>query len=198
MFTWLDNLKRNLTKDKSDVLLIVVTLFFLTFFLVIFSKSALAGDNGSEPSSPFFKVLPLKENPDLLSLFSGTLIIIALIERSIELLLPIFLPIVPPILQIFQSRNNRNTPEGEKPNDRRNTALFIGLIIGFFASIVGIRILEPLVEIEEIRGWHLFGFRLFDIIFSTIGIALGSDLFHIFPSLTSSVLGTAKEQSESE
>ena len=39
-------------------------------------------------------------------------------------------------------------------------------------------------------------FRLFDIIFSTMGIATGSELFHIFPSLTSSVLGSAKEQSE--
>jgi hypothetical protein len=188
MFTWLNNLKRNLIKDKSDVLLFVVILFFLSFFLVIFSEYALAQSNGSEPSSSFFKVLPLKQDIDLVSLFSGTLIIIALIERSIELLLP-----------IFRAGKNENTPEEKKAHEteRRKTALKIGLIIGFFASLVGIRILEPLVEIEDINNIiQLIGFRLFDIIFSTMGIATGSELFHIFPSLTSSVLGSAKEQSE--
>ena len=188
MFTWLNDLKRKIIKDTSDLLLFVVILFFLAFFLVIFSEYALAQNGGSQVSLSFFRVLPLKQNINVGSIFSGTLIIIALIERSIELLLP-----------IFRAGKNENTPEEKNAHEtqRKNTALTIGLIIGFFASIVGIRILEPLVDIESINNnFKLIAFRLLDIIISTMGIATGSELFHIFPSLTSSVLGAAKAQSQ--
>ncbi len=129
----------------------------------------------------YFPQLPLKkiENIDLVSIFSGTLIIIALIERSIEVLIPRF------------------EKPSESKDDTRDKTLYIGLIMGLFASLVGIRILEPLVEMDSIIDMnHKNFFIACDIIFSAMGIATGSQLFHIFPSLTSSVLESAKEQSE--
>jgi len=136
----------------------------------------------SASNNQLYPILPLKDNINLASIFSGTLIIIALIERTIEL--------------FVSALSNSSGKTEEDRNNVRKITLYIGLIMGLCASLLGIRILEPLVNMTSLNGDQKEQFIFFDVIFSAMGIATGSQLFHIFPSLTSSVLGAVKAQSE--
>ena len=161
--------------DKSDKVLFFVMLVILALLCVFALEGSL------------YNPLPFKkgEDIDLVSIFSGTLITIALIERVIEL-----------FISKIETNIARPKDDIQKKNTRDQT-LYIGLFIGLLASLVGIRILEPLMDMNSFDdGAQKQLFIFMDVVFSAMGIASGSQLFHIFPSLTSSVFGSAQQQSE--
>ena len=182
-----------MTKKQSELSILRLILLGLVVYLVVLIFSAASSSNSDLETSfsignYLFPNLPFQQNIDVASIFSGTLIIVALIERTTEL-----------FISFITNDLNKATNDDEKNTlikDRRNTALVVGLVAGFIASIIGIRILSSLVDINSVDSPQKEIVVSVDIVFSAIGISLGSQLFHIFPSLTSSILGAAKEQAD--
>lgn len=80
-------------------------------------------------------------------------------------------------------------------------ALYLGLALGLFASIAGIRILEPLVDLSVFDGTEdiilksqLKTFLKLDLLVSALAIAGGTKVFHGLPTLISDTLGTTRDQ----
>jgi hypothetical protein len=78
-------------------------------------------------------------------------------------------------------------------------SLILGIGIGLFCSIAGIRILEPLVDLTELltsktelARQQLEIFQKVDILVSALGISGGSKLFHGLPALISDTLSSTR------
>ena len=109
-----------------------------------------------------------------------------------------------PILLKYSSPNASTLEtEIEKLNgyikDTAFYSLILGLGLGLFCSIAGIRILEPVVDLTELltsktqlETQQLEIFQKLDILVSALGISGGSKLFHGLPALISDTLSSTR------
>lgn len=72
-------------------------------------------------------------------------------------------------------------------------ALYLGIGFGLMASIAGIRILEPLVDLSGLEDAQLNTFQKFDLVVSALGISGGTKLFHGLPALISDTLQSTRD-----
>ncbi len=62
--------------------------------------------------------------------------------------------------------------------ETESNALLLGFIIGIFVSLVGVRVLEPLVDLAQAPQPQQLMFRILDIILTGSAISGGSNAFH--------------------
>ena len=99
---------------------------------------------------------------------------------------------------------NNGSPDSELDTETKNLgkyktrtaqyALYLGLGLGLFCSIAGIRILEPLVDLSTLKetSEQFKTFQKLDLVVSALGIAGGTKLFHGLPALISDTLSSTR------
>lgn len=154
-----------------------------------------------------FPSLTLRGDIALDKIFIGTIAIVAVVERSVELFIAAWRNPEKEVLEQEISLLKNLAPPEEKPQLiskekellqyitlTKKYALLLSLVFGFMASFTGIRILEPLVNMTTTKPEQIATFYKLDLVLSALGIATGTKLFHGLPALVSDTLKAARSQ----
>jgi hypothetical protein len=156
-----------------------------------------------------FPSLTLRGDIALDKIFIGTIAIVAVVERSVELFIAAWRNPEKEVLEqeISLLKNLAPPSEEEKPQLiskekellqyitlTKKYALLLSLVFGFMASFTGIRILEPLVNMTTTKPEQIATFYKLDLVLSALGIATGTKLFHGLPALVSDTITATRGQ----
>ena len=156
-----------------------------------------------------FPSLTLRGDIALDKIFIGTIAIVAVVERSVELFIAAWRNPEKEVLEqeISLLKNLAPPSEEEKPQLiskekellqyitlTKKYALLLSLVFGFMASFTGIRILEPLVNMTTTKPEQIAKFYKLDLVLSALGIATGTKLFHGLPALVSDTITATRGQ----
>jgi hypothetical protein len=154
-----------------------------------------------------FPSLTLRGDIALDKIFIGTIAIVAVVERSVELFIAAWRNPEKEVLEQEISLLKNLAPPEEKPQLiskekellqyitlTKKYALLLSLVFGFMASFTGIRILEPLVNMTTTKPEQIAKFYKLDLVLSALGIATGTKLFHGLPALVSDTITATRGQ----
>jgi hypothetical protein len=154
-----------------------------------------------------FPSLTLRGDIALDKIFIGTIAIVAVVERSVELFIAAWRNPEKEVLEQEISLLKNLAPPEEKPQLiskekellqyitlTKKYALLLSLVFGFMASFTGIRILEPLVNMTTTKPEQIATFYKLDLVLSALGIATGTKLFHGLPALVSDTITATRGQ----
>lgn len=151
-----------------------------------------------------FPSLTLRGDIALDKIFIGTIAIVAVVERSVELFIAAWRNPQKEVLEQEISLLKNIDPRTEEQEAQliskekellqyitltKKYALLLSLVFGFMASFTGIRILEPLVNIMTTTNPEQI-----DLVLSALGIATGTKLFHGLPALVSDTITATRGQ----
>jgi hypothetical protein len=154
-----------------------------------------------------FPSLTLRGDIALDKIFIGTIAIVAVVERSVELFIAAWRNPEKEVLEQEISLLKNLAPPEEKAQLiskekellqyitlTKKYALLLSLVFGFMASFTGIRILEPLVNMTTTKPEQIATFYKLDLVLSALGIATGTKLFHGLPALVSDTITATRGQ----
>lgn len=160
-----------------------------------------------------FPSLTLRVDIALDKIFIGTIAIVAVVERSVELFIAAWRNPQKEVLEQEISVLENIAPRTEEQEAQleaqliskqkallqyitltKKYALLLSLVFGFMASFTGIRILEPLVNMTTTKPEQIATFYKLDLVLSALGIATGTKLFHGLPALVSDTLKATRSQ----
>ncbi|NCR16274.1 MAG: hypothetical protein GPJ22_02580 [Microcystis aeruginosa LL13-03] len=154
-----------------------------------------------------FPSLTLRGDIALDKIFIGTIAIVAVVERSVELFIAAWRNPQKEVLEQEISLLKNIDPPEENPQLiskekellqyitlTKKYALLLSLVFGFMASFTGIRILEPLVNMTTTKPEQIATFYKLDLVLSALGIATGTKLFHGLPALVSDTITATRGQ----
>lgn len=156
-----------------------------------------------------FPSLTLRGDIALDKIFIGTIAIVAVVERSVELFIAAWRNPQKEVLeQEISPLKNLASPSDEEKEQliskekellqyitiTKKYALLLSLVFGFMASFTGIRILEPLVNMTTTKPEQIATFYKLDLVLSALGIATGTKLFHGLPALVSDTITATRGQ----
>lgn len=156
-----------------------------------------------------FPSLTLRGDIALDKIFIGTIAIVAVVERSVELFIAAWRNPEKEVLeQEISPLKNLASPSDEEKAQliskekellqyitlTKKYAILLSLVFGFMASFTGIRILEPLVNMTTTKPEQIATFYKLDLVLSALGIATGTKLFHGLPALVSDTITATRGQ----
>jgi len=159
-----------------------------------------------------FPSLTLRGDIALDKIFIGTIAIVAVVERSVELFIAAWRNPQKEVLEqeisLLKNIDPQTADEEQKAQLiskqkellqyitlTKKYALLLSLVFGFMASFTGIRILEPLVNIMTTTNpEQIATFYKLDLVLSALGIATGTKLFHGLPALVSDTITATRGQ----
>lgn len=156
-----------------------------------------------------FPSLTLRGDIALDKIFIGTIAIVAVVERSVELFIAAWRNPEKEVLEQEISPLKKLTSPSEEEKAQliskekellqyitltKKYALLLSLVFGFMASFTGIRILEPLVNMTTTKPEQIATFYKLDLVLSALGIATGTKLFHGLPALVSDTITATRGQ----
>jgi hypothetical protein len=187
---------------KTEKFLLNNPFWFLLFLIGLVAFLLLA-------NIAIFPSLTLRGDIALDKIFIGTIAIVAVVERSVELFIAAWRNPEKEVLEqeISLLKNLAPPSEEEKPQLiskekellqyitlTKKYALLLSLVFGFMASFTGIRILEPLVNMTTTKPEQIATFYKLDLVLSALGIATGTKLFHGLPALVSDTITATRGQ----
>jgi hypothetical protein len=187
---------------KIETFLLNNPFWFLLFLIGLVAFLLLA-------NIAIFPSLTLRGDIALDKIFIGTIAIVAVVERSVELFIAAWRNPEKEVLEqeISLLKNLAPPSEEEKPQLiskekellqyitlTKKYALLLSLVFGFMASFTGIRILEPLVNMTTTKPEQIATFYKLDLVLSALGIATGTKLFHGLPALVSDTITATRGQ----
>ena len=185
---------------KIEKILLNNPFWFLLFLIGLVAFLLLA-------NIAIFPSLTLRGDIALDKIFIGTIAIVAVVERSVELFIAAWRNPEKEVLEQEISLLKNLAPPEENPQLiskekellqyitlTKKYALLLSLVFGFMASFTGIRILEPLVNMTTTKPEQIAKFYKLDLVLSALGIATGTKLFHGLPALVSDTLKAARSQ----
>jgi hypothetical protein len=187
---------------KIETFLLNNPFWFLLFLIGLVAFLLLA-------NIAIFPSLTLRGDIALDKIFIGTIAIVAVVERSVELFIAAWRNPEKEVLEqeISLLKNLAPPSEEEKPQLiskekellqyitlTKKYALLLSLVFGFMASFTGIRILEPLVNMTTTKPEQIAKFYKLDLVLSALGIATGTKLFHGLPALVSDTITATRGQ----
>jgi len=187
---------------KIEKILLNNPFWFLLFLIGLVAFLLLA-------NIAIFPSLTLRGDIALDKIFIGTIAIVAVVERSVELFIAAWRNPEKEVLEqeISLLKNLAPPSEEEKPQLiskekellqyitlTKKYALLLSLVFGFMASFTGIRILEPLVNMTTTKPEQIATFYKLDLVLSALGIATGTKLFHSLPALVSDTITATRGQ----
>ena len=187
---------------KTEKFLLNNPFWFLLFLIGLVAFLLLA-------NIAIFPSLTLRGDIALDKIFIGTIAIVAVVERSVELFIAAWRNPEKEVLEqeISLLKNLAPPSEEEKPQLiskekellqyitlTKKYALLLSLVFGFMASFTGIRILEPLVNMTTTKPEQIAKFYKLDLVLSALGIATGTKLFHGLPALVSDTITATRGQ----
>ncbi|MCA2938450.1 MAG: hypothetical protein IM319_04480 [Microcystis sp. M113S1] len=185
---------------KIEKILLNNPFWFLLFLIGLVAFLLLA-------NIAIFPSLTLRGDIALDKIFIGTIAIVAVVERSVELFIAAWRNPEKEVLEQEISLLKNLAPPEEKPQLiskekellqyitlTKKYALLLSLVFGFMASFTGIRILEPLVNMTTTKPEQIATFYKLDLVLSALGIATGTKLFHGLPALVSDTITATRGQ----
>lgn len=189
---------------KIEKILLNNPFWFLLFLIGLVAFLLLA-------NIAIFPSLTLRGDIALDKIFIGTIAIVAVVERSVELFIAAWRNPQKEVLEqeISLLKNNNSNPLTEEQQAQliskqkellqyitltKKYALLLSLVFGFMASFTGIRILEPLVNMTTTKPEQIATFYKLDLVLSALGIATGTKLFHGLPALVSDTITATRGQ----
>jgi hypothetical protein len=185
---------------KTEKFLLNNPFWFLLFLVGLVAFLLLA-------NIAIFPSLTLRGDIALDKIFIGTIAIVAVVERSVELFIAAWRNPEKEVLEQEISLLKNLAPPEEKPQLiskekellqyitlTKKYALLLSLVFGFMASFTGIRILEPLVNMTTTKPEQIATFYKLDLVLSALGIATGTKLFHGLPALVSDTITATRGQ----
>ncbi|NCR71060.1 hypothetical protein [Microcystis aeruginosa] len=185
---------------KIETFLLNNPFWFLLFLIGLVAFLLLA-------NIAIFPSLTLRGDIALDKIFIGTIAIVAVVERSVELFIAAWRNPEKEVLEQEISLLKNLAPPEEKPQLiskekellqyitlTKKYALLLSLVFGFMASFTGIRILEPLVNMTTTKPEQIATFYKLDLVLSALGIATGTKLFHGLPALVSDTITATRGQ----
>jgi hypothetical protein len=185
---------------KTEKFLLNNPFWFLLFLIGLVAFLLLA-------NIAIFPSLTLRGDIALDKIFIGTIAIVAVVERSVELFIAAWRNPEKEVLEQEISLLKNLAPPEEKPQLiskekellqyitlTKKYALLLSLVFGFMASFTGIRILEPLVNMTTTKPEQIAKFYKLDLVLSALGIATGTKLFHGLPALVSDTITATRGQ----
>jgi hypothetical protein len=162
---------------------------------------------------PVFPVITLKklDNIQILELFNGVIWTVMIVERGLEVFIAVWRngKVIDLEQQIKKYKESKDTEKvlsikdeiSKYKNDTKKIATYTGFIIGIIVSLVGFRVLEPLLEITNITLPQQRAFRILDIILTGLTISGGSNVFHslisVFTDFLTVTRGKIKDSGKS-
>ncbi len=162
---------------------------------------------------PIFPVITFKEldNTQILGLFNGVIWTVMVVERGLEVFIAVWRngKVIDLEQQIKKYKESKDTEKvlsikdeiSKYKNDTKKIATYTGFIIGIIVSLVGFRVLEPLLEITNITLPQQRAFRILDIILTGLTISGGSNVFHslisVFTDFLTVTRGKIKDSGKS-
>ena len=185
---------------KTEKFLLNNPFWFLLFLVGLVAFLLLA-------NIAIFPSLTMRGDISLDKIFIGTIAIVAVVERSVELFIAAWRNPQKEVLEQEISLLKNLAPPEEKPQLiskekellqyitlTKKYALLLSLVFGFMASFTGIRILEPLVNMTTTKPEQIATFYKLDLVLSALGIATGTKLFHGLPALVSDTITATRGQ----
>ena len=185
---------------KIEKILLNNPFWFLLFLIGLVAFLLLA-------NIAIFPSLTLRGDIALDKIFIGTIAIVAVVERSVELFIAAWRNPQKEVLEQEISLLKNIDPPEENPQLiskekellqyitlTKKYALLLSLVFGFMASFTGIRILEPLVNMTTTKPEQIATFYKLDLVLSALGIATGTKLFHGLPALVSDTITATRGQ----
>jgi hypothetical protein len=185
---------------KIEKILLNNPFWFLLFLIGLVAFLLLA-------NIAIFPSLTLRGDIALDKIFIGTIAIVAVVERSVELFIAAWRNPEKEVLEQEISLLKNLAPPEENPQLiskekellqyitlTKKYALLLSLVFGFMASFTGIRILEPLVNMTTTKPEQIATFYKLDLVLSALGIATGTKLFHGLPALVSDTITATRGQ----
>jgi hypothetical protein len=187
---------------KIETFLLNNPFWFLLFLIGLVAFLLLA-------NIAIFPSLTLRGDIALDKIFIGTIAIVAVVERSVELFIAAWRNPEKEVLeQEISPLKNLASPSDEEKAQliskekellqyitlTKKYALLLSLVFGFMASFTGIRILEPLVNMTTTKPEQIAKFYKLDLVLSALGIATGTKLFHGLPALVSDTITATRGQ----
>lgn len=185
---------------KTEKFLLNNPFWFLLFLIGLVAFLLLA-------NIAIFPSLTLRGDIALDKIFIGTIAIVAVVERSVELFIAAWRNPEKEVLEQEISLLKNLAPPEEKPQLiskekellqyitlTKKYALLLSLVFGFMASFTGIRILEPLVNMTTTKPEQIAKFYKLDLVLSALSIATGTKLFHGLPALVSDTITATRGQ----
>ena len=185
---------------KIEKILLNNPFWFLLFLIGLVAFLLLA-------NIAIFPSLTLRGDIALDKIFIGTIAIVAVVERSVELFIAAWRNPEKEVLEQEISLLKNIDPPEENPQLiskekellqyitlTKKYALLLSLVFGFMASFTGIRILEPLVNMTTTKPEQIATFYKLDLVLSALGIATGTKLFHGLPALVSDTITATRGQ----
>jgi hypothetical protein len=187
---------------KIEKILLNNPFWFLLFLIGLVAFLLLA-------NIAIFPSLTLRGDIALDKIFIGTIAIVAVVERSVELFIAAWRNPEKEVLeQEISPLKNLASPSDEEKAQliskekellqyitlTKKYALLLSLVFGFMASFTGIRILEPLVNMTTTKPEQIATFYKLDLVLSALGIATGTKLFHGLPALVSDTITATRGQ----
>jgi len=187
---------------KIEKILLNNPFWFLLFLIGLVAFLLLA-------NIAIFPSLTLRGDIALDKIFIGTIAIVAVVERSVELFIAAWRNPEKEVLeQEISPLKNLASPSDEEKAQliskekellqyitlTKKYALLLSLVFGFMASFTGIRILEPLVNMTTTKPEQIAKFYKLDLVLSALGIATGTKLFHGLPALVSDTITATRGQ----
>jgi len=189
---------------KTEKFLLNNPFWFLLFLVGLVAFLLLA-------NIAIFPSLTMRGDIALDKIFIGTIAIVAVVERSVELFIAAWRNPQKEVLEqeISLLKNNNSNPLTEEQQAQliskqkellqyitltKKYALLLSLVFGFMASFTGIRILEPLVNMTTTKPEQIATFYKLDLVLSALGIATGTKLFHGLPALVSDTITATRGQ----
>jgi hypothetical protein len=196
------SLSLNSMATKIEKFLLNNPFWFLLFLIGLVAFLLLA-------NIAIFPSLTLRGDIALDKIFIGTIAIVAVVERSVELFIAAWRNPQKEVLEqeISFLKNLASPSEEEKAQLiskekellqyitlTKKYALLLSIVFGFMASFTGIRILEPLVNMTATKPEQIATFYKLDLVLSALGIATGTKLFHGLPALVSDTIAATRGQ----
>lgn len=197
------SLSLNSMATKTEKFLLNNPFWFLLFLVGLVAFLLLA-------NIAIFPSLTMRGDIALDKIFIGTIAIVAVVERSVELFIAAWRNPQKEVLEqeISVLKNIASRTEEQEAQLiskqkellqyitlTKKYALLLSLVFGFMASFTGIRILEPLVNIMTTTNpEQIATFYKLDLVLSALGIATGTKLFHGLPALVSDTITATRGQ----
>jgi hypothetical protein len=156
---------------------------------------------------PAFPALTLKKIADanITELLNGAVFVTLIVERSAEVFISVWRD--PEKIQL-ENKLNINSSTGGQASDtlpggqslkkyQQDTAIiafYAGFFLGIVSALVGVRILEPLVDITQIAENQLRAFRTLDILLTGLTVSGGSKVFHELISVFTDFLAVTRKK----
>jgi hypothetical protein len=155
---------------------------------------------------PIFPVITFKEldNTQILGLFNGVIWTVMVVERGLEVFIAVWRN--GKVIDLEQQRKKYQDSQDTKnllitnneiskhKRDTKKIATSTGFIVGIIVSLVGFRVLEPLLDITNIALVQQRAFRTLDIILTGLTISGGSNVFHSLISVFTDFLTVTREK----